>query len=306
MNRNILCIALVLLSVTAWAAPPEAAPWKVQMESNLGLTQGAYSNHWVGGEAGSLTWVSNYLGKAERQFSSSWFEGNELKLQFGQTHTQRQSDKHWLPPQKSADQIRYDGILRYTRGWFVDPYLGVTFESQFLDASDSLKKRYINPIDLTEGTGFARTIVQKPDITFLTTRIGFGLKQRFTAFSDPADSTHQHTLRMNTNDGGIEWVTHLVLGSAKKPYNFDSRLTIFQAFFHSIRSDAPLPPSDTNWKKATLNWDNTLSLNVTKILQVGLAWQLLYDKQISPYGRFKETLSLGVAYKFANFTEEKK
>ncbi len=302
----IALLALTLLSTVTFAAPPEPGPWKVQIAANLGLTQGAYSNHWVGGEAGSLTWVSNFLGKAERQFASNWFEGNELKLQFGQTHTQRQSDKHWLPPQKSADQIRYDGIVRYTRGWFVDPYVSLTFESQFLDASDSLKKRYINPIDLTEATGFARTLVDKPDVNVLTTRLGFGLKQRFTSFSDQLDPTHQHTLHERTNEGGAEWVTHLVLGSAKKPYNFDSRLTVFQAMFHSKSSDLPLPPQDNTWKTASTNWDNTLSVNVTKILQVGLAWQLLYDKQVSPYGRFKETLSLGVAYKFANYTEEKK
>jgi len=301
-----MTVVCILAASSLFAAPPEAGKWRVQMESNLGVTQGAYSNHWIGGEAGSLTWVSNFLGKAERQFSPSWFEGNELKLQFGQTHTQRLSDKHWLPPQKSADEIRYDGIVRYTRGWFVDPYVSVTFESEFLDASDSLAKRYINPIDLTEATGLARTLIEHPDASLLNTRIGFGLKQRFTAFSDTTDPTHQNTLRMNTNDGGIEWVTHLVLGSPKKPYNFDSRLTIFQALFHSISSDLPLPPQDTKWKTATANWDNTLSVSVTKILQVGLAWQLLYDKQLSPYGRFKETLSLGLAYKFANYTEEKK
>ncbi|HEY3295550.1 MAG TPA: DUF3078 domain-containing protein [bacterium] len=299
-------LILVLFSASLFAAPPAPSPWRLQMESNLGLAQSSYSNNWVGGEAGSMTWVSNFLGKAERQFSTSWFEGNELKLQFGQTHSQRQSDKHWLPPQKSADQIRYDGIVRYTRGWFVDPYVGLTFESQFLDASDSLKHRYLNPIDLTEATGFARTLIEKPDVNVLTTRLGFGLKQRFTAFSDPADPTHEKTLRQNTNDGGIEWVTHLVLGSPKKPYNFDSRLTVFQALFHSIHSDIALPPQNDNWKTATANWDNTVSVNVTKILQVGLAWQLLYDKQIALGGRFRETLSLGLAYKFANYTEEKK
>jgi hypothetical protein len=304
MFHRYFCVLLAaLLAATAFAEAPSPTPWHVQLESNLGLTQGAYSNHWIGGEAGSLTWVSNFLGKADRQFSASWYEGNELKLQFGQTHTQRQSDKHWLPPQKSADQIRYDGILRYTRGWVVDPFVGVTFESQFLDASDSLKKRYVNPLDLTEATGFARTLVAKPDLSLLTTRLGFALKQRFTEFSD---SAHTRNLRETTNNGGIEWVTHLVLGSPKKPYNFDSRLTIFQALFHSIHSDIALPPQNNDWKTATVNWDNTLNLNVTKILQVGLAWQLLYEKQVSPFGRFRETLSLGVAYKFANYKEEKK
>jgi hypothetical protein len=33
---------------------------------------------------------------------------------------------------------------------------------------------------------------------------------------------------------------------------------------------------------------------------MSLAWQLLYDKEIDLGGRFKETLALGLAYKFSN------
>jgi hypothetical protein len=308
-GRLVVCFGvaiatLALFSTSVFAAPPEPTPWKVQIESNLGVAQSSYSNNWVGGETGSLVWVANFLGRANRQLSSSWYEGNELKLQFGETYTQRKEDKHWLPPQKSADQIRYDGILRYTRGWFVDPFLGITFESQFLDGSDSLKWRYINPITLTEATGFARTLVNVPDQSLLTSRLGFALKQRFNALTDPTDTSR--TLHEMSDDGGIQWETHFIFGSAKKAYTLDSRLTLFQALFHSHSGGIANAPTNDYWKTATVDWDNTFSVNVTRIIQVGLAWEILYDKQIALGGRFRETLSLGLAYKFANFAEEKK
>ena len=52
-----------------------------------------------------------------------------------------------------------------------------------------------------------------------------------------------------------------------------------------------------------MNWDNVLRANVTSLLQVSLAWQLLYDKEISLGGRLKETITVGLAYAFAQPSE---
>ncbi|RPH96672.1 DUF3078 domain-containing protein [candidate division KSB1 bacterium] len=275
-----------------------ANPWKIQFETGIGVTQAAYSDNWTGGEAGSIIWVAGFRGKADKQLMPSWWWGNELKLAFGQIHSQNKDTKEWAKPQKAADKIRYDGILRLTRGWVVDPYLSGIFESQFLDASGS-KKRYVNPIDLTEAAGVARDIIKVPDKNVLTTRLGAGFRQHMVTMDDPADP--DKTISETTNDGGLEWVTDWQLGSAKAKYSFVSQLTLFQALFNS-RSDE----LNNDWKTVDMNWDNMLRANLTSILQVSLAWQLLYDKEISKAGRFKETLTLGVAYKFANFTEEKK
>jgi hypothetical protein len=300
-----LLAVLALFATSAFAAQNVDSialkQWKIQWESGLGITQSAYSDNWVGGEAGSLIWAAGIRAKAERQYTMNWYHGNELSLAFGQTHSQNKETKKWAPPQKSTDKIRYDGILRYTRGWLVDPYLGLTFESQFLDAADPHKKRYVNPIELTEATGVARTLVNKPDKTMLVSRIGVALKQRMVAFTDPADSSK--TLHETTNNGGVEWVTELGLGSAKSRYSFNSRLTLFQALIHDRSGGIPNAPKENDdWKAPTVNWDNVLRANVTSILQVTLAWQWLYEKPVSKAGRFKETLTLGLAYKFANYT----
>ena len=257
--------------------------WKIGIETGLGITQAAYSDNWTGGESGSIIWVSNFRGTAERKFSESWLFNNELKLEFGQTHTQVDSTKQWEKPKKSADKVRFDTILRLTKGWAVDPYTAGTLESQFVDASGA-KKIYFNPVDLTEAIGVARDLIKVPDVRVLTTRLGFGLRQ------------HLMHAAKTTNDGGIEWVTDLALGSPNSKYSFVSKFTVFQALFNSQSDQLP----NDNWKTADLNWDNSLRASLNSVLQMSLGWQLLYDKEIDLGGRFKETLALGVAYKFSN------
>jgi hypothetical protein len=303
MTDRLLMASTFVLFFTAWTAAAAAdsvsvRPWKVQVESGLGVTQAAYSDNWAGGEAGSIIWAADFRGKADKPLSPSVFFGNELRLAFGQTHSQDKDTKKWSVPQKSADKIRYDGILRITRGWAVDPYAAGSFESQFLDASGN-KKRYVNPVDLSETAGVARDIVKVTDRDVLTTRFGAGFRQHFVTRDDPADSNRE--ISETTNDGGLEWVTDWTLGSAKSKYSFVSKFIVFQALFNSKSDEL-----NDDWKTADLNWDNSLRANLTSVLQVSLAWQLLYDKEISRGGRFKETLALGLSFKFANFKEEKK
>ncbi len=281
---SLFCFSQLVLAQAPTADTTKVMPaWKVGIETSLGLTQAVYSDNWAGGESGTIIWVSSLRATAERQFSKSWLFNNELKLEFGQTHTQIDSTKHWEKPKKSADKIRYDSILRLTKGWAVDPYFSGTLESQFLDATGP-SKIYFNPVVLTEALGVARDLIKVPDVRVLTTRIGFGLRQ------------HMNHATKTANDGGIDWVTDLVLGSPKAKYSLASKLTVFQALFNA-QSD--VLPNDY-WKTADLNWDNTLRTSITSLLQVSLGWQLLYDKELDLGGRFKETLSLGLAYKFAN------
>ena len=279
-------LAVLFSAATAGAQDTTAIQraWKIGIETGLGVTQAAYSDNWTGGESGSIIWVSYFRGKAEKQLNPSLLFGNELKLEFGQTHTQVDSTKQWEKPKKSADKVRFDTILRLTKGWAVDPYTAGTLESQFVDMSGA-KTIYFNPVDLTEAVGVARDLFKVPDVRVLTTRLGFGLRQHLV-----------HAAK-TTNDGGIEWVTDLALGSPNSKYSFVSKFTVFQALFNSQEDQLP----NDYWQTADVNWDNSLRANINSILQMSLGWQLLYDKEIDLGGRFKETLSLGVAYKFANY-----
>jgi len=274
-------------------------PWKIQFQTGIGITQSSFSDSWTGGEAGSMIWMSNFLGQAEKKISQRWLTTNQLKLEFGQTHSQDETSKKWKSPTKSVDKIRFDGLLRYTMGWEVDPYGAMIFESQFLDASSTVNKRYLNPIDLTETVGIARTIAKSVDVYELTARLGVGFRQSMIRSDDAVDSSK--TIRKTTSNSGLEWVTDLKVGTAKTTTGFDSKLTVFKAFTNSKADELKGLPNENYWQTVDLNWDNILRVNLNSVMQFSLAWQLLYDKEVSLSGRFKETLTLGASYKFANF-----
>jgi hypothetical protein len=284
--------------------------WKLTMENAFGLAQASYSDNWSGGEAGSIIWVSSHRSTAESWVSKSLLWNNQLRLEFGQTHSQSK-DKKWQPPAKSSDKIRFDSILKLKKGWAVDPYVAYTLESQFLDASGR-DKRYVNPIDMTETIGVARDIFNVPDVRVLSTRVGFGIRQRIAKTDVLNPDSSWGTESKTTNDGGFEWVTDFVLGSAKTKYGYVSKLTLFKAIFFSaadkVPADGGLKGTDAEdyWMEPDLNWDNFFRANLSSILQTSFGWQLLYDKELSLGGRLKQTWTIGLAYKWANFTEAKK
>jgi hypothetical protein len=294
---------LFCISGSMFAADqPEAGPWKVELSTGFGITQANYSDNWTGGEAGSLNWVAFFNGTAKRQLSINWNWQNDLKLAFGQQHTQDKVTKDWASPEKSEDKVRYDGIVKWTKGWFVDPYAALTAESQFFDGTGQ-KDRYLNPLELTESAGIARKLIDVEKVRVVTTRIGAGFRQRFSTYdvaTYAADSSVSYSEKTETvTDGGLEWVTDVLLGSAEAKYSFDSKLTLFQALMNSKSDEL-----NNDWKEVDVNWDNIFRVKVSSIINVGLTWQLLYDKEIDDGGRLKQTLSLGLAYSYANYKKE--
>ncbi len=231
----ILALFVCTFSVRA-GEQPEPGPWKVDVSTGVVTTQTAYSDNWTGGEAGSINWVAFYTSMTKRQLTRNWYNQYDWKLVVrSNTHSGQRNDKYWQSPTKSEDKIRGDAILRLTKGWFADPYFALSVESQFLDASSPYNTRYVNPLELTESSGLARTIIEVPDKTLLTSRIGLGLRERFMRFDDPADSTTSPgTLSETTVDGGAEWVTDLLLEFSRKQVQLQ-----FQAHSISTRSSIP-------------------------------------------------------------------
>jgi len=265
--------------------------WETHVEAGLGLTQAAYSDNWTGGEVGSLIWAANLHATAQKQLSPIFRHENDLKLAFGQTHNQNQETKDWASPVKSTDKIRFDAILKLTLDSWVDPYIAGVFESQFYDASVPTVKRYVNPIDLTESVGMSRTLFDRSSGR-ATTRLGFGLRQKIT--KTIVDTLAETTETETTFDGGLEWVTDWT-ALLSETLTYTTKLTVFQALFYSEADELEGLENEDYWKTTDVSWENLLTARVAKIVQVSLAWELLYDKEISKGGRLKETLVLGVA-----------
>lgn len=292
-NRFILTAAFIFAIILTSHAQE---PWVHSIDANILTTQNNYSDNWDGGETGSMMWALNANLTAKRVFSEMLTNRNTLKLSFGQTHNQDAETKKWAGPEKSTDLIDLESILRFDFNLGLNPYLAGRFESEFLDVSDKSNKRNFNPMRFTESIGASRTFIEKEKREF-TARAGFAVREFIDrdVIIDPVLRTKETQFDY---DGGLEMVSEFASPLAKEKINLTSKLTLFQALFYSKSEELIGFPNQDYWKMIDMSWENIFTANITKYLIVNLYLQWLYDKEISKGGRLKQTLSLGLTYKF--------
>ena len=106
--RMILTCLVCFVAATAAVQAQDAdstAKWATSLVTNMMVTQMSYSDSWAGGEAGSVNWVWNLDGTAERPLSPKVDFKSTLRLKFGQTLTQDAETTDWTKPKKSTDLI---------------------------------------------------------------------------------------------------------------------------------------------------------------------------------------------------------
>ncbi|KPL17969.1 MAG: hypothetical protein AMJ92_10250 [candidate division Zixibacteria bacterium SM23_81] len=291
-------ISIILLTVVAAffvTTAVAADQWSRSVDANLTLAQTAYSDNWAGGEAGNLSWTFNSNSLAERKLCPKVHTKNALKLSFGQNHNQDKETKNWAKPTKSTDLIDFETLFNFTLGAFADPFVAGRLESQFLDASDPEKNRYLNPLNFTESFGVIKFFI-KEDKREWSNRLGAALRQHVNrdVLVDPqADKRETQT----SNDGGLEFVSEFKSPIAQERITISSKLTVFQALFYSEDDALKGQPNEDYWESPDVNWENIFTASITKYLMVNLYTQILYDKEVDKGGRFKQTLSLGLTYK---------
>jgi hypothetical protein len=286
--------ALLLIMLVLISAAVHAEQWTLSADVNLTATQSAYSDNWVGGEAGALSWTFNSNWLAEKQLNSKLHTRNTLKLLFGQTHNQDVETKDWAKPVKSTDLIDFESVWRFTLGGIVDPYAGLRIESMFFDQRDPELDRYVNPVKFTESVGIAKVFI-KEEKRELLTRLGAGIRQFLDR--DRYDIVTDTRENYTSNDAGFIFDAEFKTPLAEEKITYQSKLTVYQAFYYSERDAlAGLPEADY-WKAPDVNWENIFTAGITEHLMVNLYIQLRYDKEIDLAGRLKQTLSLGITYK---------
>jgi hypothetical protein len=140
-------------------------------------------------------------------------------------------------------------------------------------------------------------------------------------------------------DGGLEFQTSATYPLADKKILYKGKLLVFLPLFYDQRDALeefdtihrdpalnpnlnpgdPLPESIADfWKAPDINWQNTFTAQITKVLAVNLYVQFVYDKfdastKVNPdedpeklikdvlggvrkTGQFKQTLALGITY----------
>lgn len=292
MTVGSILTSLVLsaaMAAAATAADTTQTGWTRSLIVDVTTTQTAYSDSWVGGEAGSFSWVANLNGVAERQLKS-WVDfKSTLKLSFGQTLTQDAETKDWSKPQKSTDLIDWENVARFTLEKYIDPYAAFRLESQFLDNSVPEKKRFLTPLRLTESAGMARQFYKKDNNTVVS-RLGLALRQ--IIYQTITDIENLTTGDSTVLDAGLESVTD-VTWKFNDRLSYTNKLTLFKAFYNSEEDGSG---QNDNWKAVDVNWENIIAAKLSKVITVNLYTQLLYDKEVSLKGRFKETLAIGFVF----------
>ncbi len=275
-----------------------AAEWELALDANAMFALNNYSDNWAGGDAGGMNWTANINGMAQKQLAEWLNSKSTLKLAFGQNHTQSAATGDWFVPTKATDLIDLESILRFTLGAFVDPYASGRLESNFYDIRIPSNKRYFNPIKLTESAGVARVLLKEEKREW-SARLGMGIRQnidRDVLVLTPDPLAEKET--QSTNDGGVEFVSELRTPLAGDRISYNTKFTAFKALFYSESKDLEGLPNEDYWKAPDIVWDHSFAANITEYLMVNLYIQMLYDKEIDLKGRHKETLSLGLTYKF--------
>lgn len=337
MRTNSTWMLAVLVALVAGPAlaqdAPELGRWYPSLEAGLNLNQSTFSDNWAGGDVGQLTWTFMLNGELKNQLNEKWNSQNTLKLAYGQTSTQAGADRNWTRPDKSTDRIDFESILRATLGFALDPYASFRLETQFQDASDPLGRSLaFNPLLFKEAVGVAHEFY-KEDKKQLLLRFGGALRQTLRSqFTDEVDPDDETTTRESGLDGGLEFVVDYKNNFFSESIAWTSKASFYQPLFYSAKSDLEdLDPAvltaagiDTDVADFTttmdIDWENIFTGQINKYVSMNLYVRFVYDKYdtsvepiindgalengvavaqaIRKAGQFKQTLALGITYRF--------
>jgi hypothetical protein len=253
--------------------------WNNEVIGSLNLTQASFDN-WSGGGENSLAWQFKFLGKfMHEQTSYNWTTTG--KIEYGQT---KLGD---LESRKSIDEIRLESIYTRKINLYVNPYVAVTGETQltkgykYSETSKTAFSDFFDPAYFTQSAG----IGYSPNDQFKT-RLGAALKETITRnfptpFADDPDTKDK--IEKTKVELGAESVTDYTQKLAEKML-FTSKLELFSNFKALNEVD--------------VRWDNILTAEVSKYVNVNLNFKLFYDRDISVKRQLKQSLALGLTYTF--------
>ncbi len=276
-SLKLILIIMALMSLSILAAKG----WDIDSDILVNLTQSQFSDNWAGSELSNITWTATSNTVAQKQLKDWLNNKNSLKLAFGQTHMQKRDGNNlsWDKPQKSTDQIAYESLLQFTLKSFVDPYVSLRMDSQFLDQLPGQDTYIVNPIVFTESAGIMRTILNT-EKSKMNVRVGGAVRETWNRRNDKLPI-----------DGGVEGIAEYkqIISTLNASYN--SKLTAYKALF---KSDAVEGQDD--WKALDVKWENMLSFKLWKLLSLNLNLDFIYEKEQDDNIQWREVLGLGFSY----------
>jgi hypothetical protein len=286
-NKYVVTVAVMLFSfstaIFGQAEGENAGGWERTAVGTLTFTQTSFDNWQAGGED-SWSWLLNVDASMNKvQENSSWT--NNLKLNYGQTSV------GGADARKAADELKFESVYTWMRGWFVDPYVAFTARTQLTDGyqyNDTSKVKVsalLDPGYFTQSFGVG---YQPNDI--LKTRLGIAAKETMGsedfvdvgyAYADDPDTEDEvETLK---TEFGMESVTDVKMKLSENIL-FTSKLEAFSNF--------------ESFEEIDVNWDNLFAAKVSELINVSLNIKVYYDHDISSIRQLQQTLGIGVSYTF--------
>lgn len=267
--------------------------WERSLDTGLNLTQNYYNSAWTGGDVGSLTWTLFLDSDLKGPAGKNLLLFNSLELAFGQTYFQDRETENWEVPQKSTDKIDDEITITYSPGWIISPYISNRFLSQFYDNSYSEVIRYVHPIDLTQTIGILKFLVENEKRN-LDARVGFGAKEHIEKVIDTL--INKITETKITVYGGFEFLSTVKFRIAENLL-YNAKLRVFKAFLNSEAENLKGTLYENYWKEPDIDFENTLSVSLSKYIQISIYTQIFYDKEQEKRVQVKENVSMGIIYK---------
>ncbi|MDZ7319093.1 MAG: DUF3078 domain-containing protein [candidate division KSB1 bacterium] len=267
--------------------------WHANLSLGLDANQLSFNSNWRSGGKASFTWKINAISDVnyQRKFYK-WT--NRLICSFGQISVQEQ--RHWKAPEKATDILDYDTTIKFTVDRLIDPYLGMSLNTQFKAGydpkSEELVSRFANPLQLTQSAGLAYNLIKRQSV-LIASRLGGSAKELIANDRRLRKRWTGDEARAMKIDGGIEWLTEMK-GELKPGIQWNARLKLFQAFVSSITREKD---PQKNWRYTDVYWEQNFSVKISQYIAVNVLTKFIYDRDTSKAGQFLENASVGISYK---------
>jgi len=294
----LLIITTFLVTLIHAEGELEKSHWRLSSDAVVTFTFNSYNESWDSMESGSLLWTARSTTLAAKQLSGRLYQENTLKLSFGQIKFADRESKKWSSPQKSTDLIDLETLLKLkVKNFSADPFLSLRAVSQFYDTRDPGNYRYANPVTLTKSLGATNYLVKQPDVSWKM-RLGGALRlniDRDTIPYEYVDGRWESGERKTSviTDAGAELVTEF---RVRRPDagSIAGKLTIFEALAR------PYHLQTEGWRYPDVSFETTININITRHLIFNYMVRLVYDREIDPDPRIRQTLSAGLSLSFEN------
>ena len=272
-----LIVPTIPLAAQAPPVPADSLGWHRQAVGQLNLTQVTLDNWSAGGES-SVAW--QLTGAAEFDYLQPKYAWtNSMRLGYGRTKLGNSDFR------KSIDEIRLESVLTGRATRLVNPFFSVIALTQFStgykyqDSTRTATSAFFDPAYFTESLGLA----YQPSKVFVE-RVGAAVKETFTnRYNIYTDNPATPKIEKRKVEGGI---------TSESDVNAKFRDNVLLA------SKLELFSNLKGLRQTDVNWQSTLTVQISKYVNVNLDVRLLYDSTVSPRRQLKQSLALGLTYAF--------